>query len=85
MATVEVAAPVAAAAPAADSVESQVQEQGVEGLAQGMEGMNMEQSQGQGHMPVSESELHRYCAEGNLEGVRACLTASLEALETLGE
>lgn len=81
MATVEVAAPVAAAAPVAETVEAQVQEQGVDGLAQGMEGMNMEQ----GQMPVSESELHRFCAEGNLDGVRACLTASLEALETLGE
>lgn len=82
MATVESAAQVAA--PVAEGPElaqqGQAQAGDVEGLAQGMEGMHVEQ----GQIPVPESELHRACAEGNLDGVRACLTASLEALETLG-
>lgn len=50
------------------------------GLEQGMDGVHLG-----GEQQLPDLELHRVCAEGSLEQVRAVLSRSLEHLETLGE
>ena len=50
-------------------------DEGLKEVEQGMAGMTVQ----------SENELHRLCAEGKLEELKAVLGRSLESLETLGE
>lgn len=68
--------------------QPQVQEKAGQLEGQGQEEQQQQQSQvngnGHGHV-VPELELHRACAEGKVEEVRAVLSRGLEQLETLGE
>jgi hypothetical protein len=60
-----------------DELKKQVQQE--------MNGNGNEQAQGQEVMGMeSELELHRVCAGGNLDEVRAVLSRGLEHLEVLG-
>lgn len=73
--------PVPTPAPAqpqqTESTEGQQAEQGVENGVEGLQNAVEGLSLGEG--------LHRACAEGKVEEVRAILSRSLEGLETLGE
>ena len=66
--------------------EEQVQQPGdvVAGLENAVKDMHVEQpASGQAQGGV-ESDLHRFCAEGRLDDVRAVLSRKLEGIETLG-
>jgi hypothetical protein len=54
-------------------------EDGVAAVEAGVAGLAL------GNAPQPQSELHRACAEGRLEDVRAVLGRGLDALESLGE
>lgn len=61
-------------------------EQQVEGLSTSNEHGEVASDEEQQHSAAStDFELHRACAEGDIEGVKRVLSRGLEPLETLGE
>jgi hypothetical protein len=58
----------------------------VEGVILGNTGEQGQQEETQQDQPsLADFELHRACAEGNVEEVKQVLSRGLESLETLGE